>query len=205
MLRLRDIMTTDLLTLAPEVTIRDAMESLAAKHVTGAPVVAGSQVVGVVTASDLMTAASEVRDQDERTEVQGLAGAPPDNQWDAAEEPTGAYFLELWHEGDGDVSERIENTDTPWWSSLGSHTVSEAMSRAIRSLPPDAPVEEAADFMRQHGIHRVLVMEGERLLGLVSTSDIANAVADHTVSTADRLGARTGFDPSGWPGQTRSH
>ena len=42
MLRLRDIMTTDLLTLAPEVTIRDAMESLAAKHVTGAPVVARS-------------------------------------------------------------------------------------------------------------------------------------------------------------------
>jgi predicted transcriptional regulator len=79
------------------------------------------------------------------------------------------------------------------------------MSRAIRSLPPDTPVEEAAEFMREHGIHRVLVMEGDRLIGLVSTSDIANAVADHTVSTADRLGAKAGFDPSGWPGKTRSH
>ena len=204
MLRLRDIMTTDLLTLAPELSIRDAMESLTARHVSGAPVVAGSKVVGVVTASDLMTVASEVRDQGERTEVQSLGAAPAENQWDAAEEPTGAFFLELWREGDADVSERISNTDTPWWSALGSHDVSEAMSRAVRALPPDTPVEEAADFMRDHGIHRVLVMEGDRLVGLVSTSDIVSAVADHTVATADRLGAKSGFDPSGWPGPTKS-
>ena len=49
MLRLRDIMTTELLTFSPETSVRDAMESLAAKHVSGAPVVAGTKVVGVVS------------------------------------------------------------------------------------------------------------------------------------------------------------
>jgi CBS domain-containing protein len=205
MLRLRDIMTTDLLTLSPEVSIRDAMESLAARHVSGAPVVAGTKVVGVVTTSDLLEFASELRDRDERAEVRALDGMNPDNRWDAAEEPTGAFFLELWRDGDSDVSERITNANSAWWSVLGGHDVSEAMTRLIRSLPPDTTVEEAAEYLRENGIHRVLVMEGEKLLGLVSTSDITSAVADHTVATSDRLGPKSGFDPSGWPGQTRPH
>lgn len=207
MLRLRDIMTTDLLTFAPEVPIRDAMESLAAKHVSGAPVVAGTKVVGVVSATDLISFASELRDQTERTEsTDVLEGAAPDNKWDEGDESTSAFFVELWTEGDSDVSERIEHFDSPWWSVLGGHDVSEAMSRAIRALSPDVSVEEAAEYMRDAGIHRVLVMDGERLLGIVSSSDIANAVADHTVTTSDRLaGGRPGFDPSGWPGPTRPH
>ena len=207
MLRLRDIMTTDLLTFAPEVPIRDAMEALAAKHVSGAPVVAGSKVVGVVSATDLIAFASELHDQTERTEsADALEGAAPTNKWDEGDEPTSAFFVELWTEGDSDVSERVEHFDKPWWSVLGGHDVTEAMSRTIRSMSPDTPVEEAAEYMRDAAIHRVLVMDGERLLGLVSASDIANAVADHTVTTSDRLtGGRAGFDPTGWPGPTRSH
>ena len=206
MLRLRDIMTTDLLTFSPEFPVRDAMETLAARHVSGAPVVAGTKVVGVVTASDLIEFASELRDQTEREEDRALEGTRADNTWDAAEEPTGAFFLELWAEGDSDVSERIAHADRPWWSVLGGHDVSEAMTRTIRALSPDTPVEQAAEYMRDANIHRVLVMESDRLLGLVSTSDIANAVADHTVPAGDRLaGDGPGFDPAGWPGRTRSH
>ena len=40
-LRLRDIMTTDALTVTPETTVREAMELLARHHVSGAPVVSG--------------------------------------------------------------------------------------------------------------------------------------------------------------------
>lgn len=206
MLRLRDIMSTDLLTFPPETPIRDAMESLAAKNVSGAPVVAGTNVVGVVSMTDLVAFASELRDQTERAEsTDALEGASPDNRWDKGDEPSSAFFAELWTEGDSDVSERMAHFETPWWSVLGGHDVSEAMSRAIRSLSPDASVEEAAEYMRNAGIHRVLVVDGERLLGLVSTSDIANAVADHTVTTSDRLAGGHGFDPMGWPGPTRSH
>jgi len=41
MLRLRDIMTTDALTVSPETTVREAMELLARHHVSDAPVVSG--------------------------------------------------------------------------------------------------------------------------------------------------------------------
>ena len=51
MSRLRDIMTNKVVTLNPEMTLREAIGILRAENVNGAPVVHGGQVVGV--ASDL--------------------------------------------------------------------------------------------------------------------------------------------------------
>jgi predicted transcriptional regulator len=68
---------------------------------------------------------------------------------------------------------------TAEWNSLEEHTVSEAMTRApVHSLTPETFVTMAADYMRRAKIHRVLVMTGKKLVGLVTTSDISNAVAD---------------------------
>ena len=53
--------------------------------------------------------------------------------------------------------------------------------------------------MRTADVHRVLVMDGESLLGVVTTRDIADAVADHQLTTRryvfDRKAAR---DERGW-------
>ena len=54
MLRLRDIMATDVVAISSEATVREAMELLSRHHVSGAPVVNGSTLVGVVSATDLM-------------------------------------------------------------------------------------------------------------------------------------------------------
>ena len=54
MLKLRDIMTRDVVSAAPDLTIREAMELLSERHVSGAPVVDGGKVVGVFSASDLL-------------------------------------------------------------------------------------------------------------------------------------------------------
>ena len=65
------------------------------------------------------------------------------------------------------------------WNFLEEHTVSEAMTRTpVHALTPDIFVTIAADYMRRAKIHRVLVMKGQRLLGVVTTTDITNAVAD---------------------------
>jgi predicted transcriptional regulator len=53
------------------------------------------------------------------------------------------------------------------------------MTRApVYALTPDTLVSVTADHMRRAKIHRVLVMMGKRLVGLVSSSDITAAVAD---------------------------
>jgi CBS domain-containing protein len=54
------------------------------------------------------------------------------------------------------------------------------MTRApLRTLGPDADVRFAAALMSNERIHRVLVTNGNRLVGIVSSLDITRAVAEH--------------------------
>lgn len=63
---------------------------------------------------------------------------------------------------------------------LDDHTVEEAMSRApLRTVDPEVPVSLAADIMSRDGLHRLPVLEGQRLVGIVSTSDVVSALAHH--------------------------
>jgi CBS domain-containing protein len=148
MLRLRDIMTADVVAVPPELTIRDALVLFSKRHVSGAPVVSGRHVVGVVSLTDL-----------------------------------------------AEVAEMPSPDSNP----LDDRTVGEVMNRQVFSLPPDTFVDKAADVMRTADMHRVLVMDGDALIGLVTTRDLANAVADHQLTTRryvfDRKAER---DERGW-------
>jgi len=48
--------------------------------------------------------------------------------------------------------------------------------RLIYSVPPDAPVLEAIKEMAEHGVGALLVMQGDKLLGVVSERDYARKV-----------------------------
>jgi CBS domain-containing protein len=45
------------------------------------------------------------------------------------------------------------------------------------TISPDANIQDAARQMLQAEVHRLFVTEGERLIGVISTSDIMRAVA----------------------------
>lgn len=141
MLRLRDIMTTDVATATPDMTVRDAAAILADTHIGGAPVLQGGKVVGIFSATDLL-----------------------------------AYLTEL---DSGPPSDSLRRRRT----SLEQITVGELMTRDVKWLSPDCSVEQAADFMHHNQIHRVIVMDGSKLLGIVTTTDVARAVAEHRLRT----------------------
>ena len=187
MLRLRDIMTTEVVTLDPNVTIREAMDTFTSRRISGAPVVEGGGVVGVVSATDLLELAAALpgvpTERDLATDLlDDVRGDDIDVEQlpnESRNDPSALFFTDLWDDAGATVVERMAVPLTAEWNFLEEHMVSEAMTRApVHSLTPETFVTTAADYMRRERIHRVLVMTGRTLVGLVTTSDITAAVAD---------------------------
>lgn len=183
MVTLRDLMSTDVQSLHPSDSLRDAADLLTAEHITGAPVAEGGKVIGVLSATDLLhlvvsTPGAPSR-RDEGTGWGSFDEPAAEPYLDEEDQAGSVYFTDLWENAGADVLERFEQTDRPEWDVLEEHTVSEAMSRGLFSLAPDTPVEEAARYMLEHEIHRVLVLEDDELVGVVSTTDLVRAVAEH--------------------------
>lgn len=184
MLPLREIMTADVVTVSPQTTLREAMELLAQRHLSGAPVVSGGTLVGVVSATDLMSFVAALSGVPTESDTSDDWGEWPEasisRDTEQGNEPASAFFSELWDDAGAQVTERFANVASPEWNVLEEHDVSEVMTRApLSTLPADASADAAADLMRRKGIHRVLVTDGEKLLGIVSALDIVKAAADH--------------------------
>jgi CBS domain-containing protein len=178
MLRLRDIMTRNVVTVGPETSVREALELFAECHISGAPVVSGDTLLGVVSSTDLMAL------------IALLPGAPgesleqdPWQEQGEDDDARGTYFTEL-SDANAGATIRFPDISNPEWNLLDDYTVSDVMTRApIWQLSPLTPVPFGAQAMRLHGIHRILVTEGSKLVGIVSTTDIANAVAQNRLVT----------------------
>ena len=180
MLRLRDIMTTDVLSVSPETSVREAMELLTRRHVSGAPVVAGGKIVGVVTGNDLMMLASSlsgVPTQRDLDEPFGDSDAVPTaGEAERDRDCTSTFFAELWDDAGVDSAERMQYAASPEWNALEEHDVGEVMTRTpLVTMGPDDEVSAAAALMSERGIHRILVTENGHLAGIVSALDIAKA------------------------------
>ncbi len=53
-----------------------------------------------------------------------------------------------------------------------STTVEDIASHELVTIGPDQDVEEARQLMDQHQLDRILVVEGDRLVGIISEADI---------------------------------
>jgi len=69
----REMMTTDLVTVVPEMTVRELIEVLLAERITGAPVLSPTgKVMGVVSATDVLRLAAKPLDGGAPSELQDL-------------------------------------------------------------------------------------------------------------------------------------
>jgi CBS domain-containing protein len=53
-----------------------------------------------------------------------------------------------------------------------SLTVDDIATRELVTIRPDQDVDEARQLMAQHELDRILVVEGDRLVGIISEADI---------------------------------
>jgi CBS domain-containing protein len=171
------------------------LELLTERHIGGAPVMTDGRVVGVVTSADLLafeagTAPAPVEREDQ-LEVGELAPTLEELE-DEETVPPSAFFTEWWTDAGADVVERARAVAEPEWDVLAEHTVTEAMSTSLLWVAPQEPVARAAALMGSREVHRLLVLERGRLVGILTTTDIARAVADGRLSdpTAAPRGGR---------------
>jgi CBS domain-containing protein len=145
----REVMSTDVLTFAPDDNVRDAMRALLRRDVDGAPVVdAGGLVVGLLSTSDLIVEEARVH----LPTVITLLGA----------------YLEL--------PSSQKRFDADMAKALGS-TVGEVMTAGITTIGPDDTVEQAATLLHEEGADRLAVIDEDgHLVGLVARGDIVRAI-----------------------------
>lgn len=171
----QELMSTDVLSVTQALSLRDAAELFAVRHVGGAPVVEGGRVVGVLSTSDILSF------QASTPVVPGLESDPRGWEaesaegWEEGEEGAATYFTDYWNDAGADVLERMEQTGTPEWDLLAEHTVAEAMTRTVVAVNPGTSVRAAARLMTRLGIHRVLVLDGDRLCGILTSMDLVRA------------------------------
>jgi CBS domain-containing protein len=168
--KLSEIMNTDVVTVGPQTSLRELVGVLRDEKVSGVPVVSGGRVVGVVSATDLL----DFEFEQPPNEVADWGGFEP-LPGDVVEE-SARYYEGGW-DPSVDVLERMHQLKEPEWDRLMEHTVSEVMTPVIYSLPPKEDLRSVASFMTRQGIHRVLVLEGDELIGIASAMDIVRAVA----------------------------
>lgn len=142
MLTLRDIMTDEVVYVHPDTPVSEVVAILRTEGITGLPVVNREQVLGVISASDILEFTEE--------------GSMPDG-FDKLEDP-------------------VELFDT--------YTAGDLMTRKVRSLPPETTLAAAAREMVRSSVHRLLVMDHGKLIGIATSMDFLRAVADGKVVDA---------------------
>jgi CBS domain-containing protein len=175
MLTVRDIMTADVISFTPETTIREAMEALSTSHLSGAPVVSGDKVVGVISVTDILSfiVSSPEPETFETDDEEDAWDSPADD--DSESDFEAALSSEAWDDT------RTAETEVEGRNVLDQHTVEEAMTRQVLGVTPDSTVKAAAAMMGKHGIHRVIVVDRGSLIGILSALDVARAVSEKSL------------------------
>lgn len=171
---LRDIMSTDVVTVEPDATLRSVAELFAMQGISGAPVVSDGRVLGVISASDIVDFAASTPDALPDQPASARRGTRIQHGWEG--EPTGSFYSD-WAPPAEAIFERFGTGHAPA-DVLQESSARDVMTSGVRSLPADTGLHEAAEYMLQYGIHRVLVMDGSELVGLVSTLDFLRALAE---------------------------
>lgn len=144
----RDVMQTHVVSVSPQDPLSTVHRLFVEEDITGAPVVDDQErIVGVISSTDLMRAAADEHD---------TARADP------------GYFRENLEFSGPELSSAPED----YLNRLGERTVEECMSDELVQVSPDASIPEVARTLRSQQVHRVVVVEDERLVGIISTFDL---------------------------------
>lgn len=159
MLKVKDIMSSPVLTIGPETTVKDASAMLAENNISGLPVVDMGKIVGVFSEADVLKSI-KTQKKDLRLVYPSVSSLGIAFQ----EEVTQRELLEAYEE-------------------IGNMPVKEVMSRQVEAVGPDQTLSEAVMRMVQRGIHRLPVVEKSQIIGIITRGDVIRGLAKDAVNS----------------------
>ncbi len=145
---IKDIMTRNVVTVAPDVDLHSLAELFIKKDISGAPVVdKDGTFLGVVLEEGLIV-------RDKKVHL-----------------PTFFYIL------NGFIAlgeQRFEDE----MKKMAATTVAGIMEKEVKTVTPETPLEDVATMIIDQGIHYYPVLENKKVVGIVTRKDIVRAIAE---------------------------
>jgi CBS domain-containing protein len=141
----RDIMTTPVITVDPELSVKDLAALFREKHVGGVPVVEDGKLAGIVTEGDLMALDADIQYP---------------------------HYFELF---DSIIYLGSQKKFKEQLERAAAATVGQLMTHRdkVKTVGPDDPARAAGTIMSRHHFDRVPVVdENDEVVGLITRHDI---------------------------------
>ena len=143
MITVRDIMSTDLITVTPDMDIARAAKILLDNRINGAPVVdKNGRLIGILCQSDLISQQKKLPLPTLFTFLDGVIQLPSMKQFEKQV------------------------------SKIAALTVAEAMTPRPVTVAPDTNIETAAALMVDKNFHTLPVVQGSDLVGIIGKEDL---------------------------------
>jgi len=143
MITVSDIMTTDLITVTPDMDIARAAKILLDNRVNGAPVVDKNQkLIGILCQSDLISQQKKLPIPTLFTFLDAVIQLPSMKQFEKQV------------------------------SKIAALTVADAMTPNPVTVTPDTNIETVAALMVDHSFHTLPVAQGSELVGILGKEDV---------------------------------
>jgi CBS domain-containing protein len=151
---LKDVISTSVVSINPQDTLREAVDTMVENRVSALPVVdARGRCVGIISVTDLLGMTKDLSDE-----------------LNALSESRG-----LDHEA---LVQKLEQAD------VLTEQVNAWMSTEVVSVGIESTIHHAARQMLRNRVHRLVVLDDERhVVGVVSTMDLLAAFAEEIVMT----------------------
>lgn len=148
MMKARDMMTTDVVTFTPDTPIREIARVFRARGISGAPVMVGDQILGIVTESDLIARHAQ---------------------------PHSPRYLPLL---DAQIPLGGQREYRELVRRILGRTAADIMTVPVKTIDADAEAEEVATLMIESRADPIPVLDGGRLVGIISHADVIRTLEE---------------------------
>ena len=157
-MKIKDLMAKNLTTVEPTMTLERAARRMLEKGVSGLPVVdEENKLVGILSETDILMNMKTIVDREVGMRY-------------LSDTTHSLSLFVMLAEKDPEIRDGI-------FRRLRASNVEDAMTTNIISAKPSATLESVAALMIEHNVNRIPIVDGDKLVGMVTKADFARFVA----------------------------